>query len=90
MADVAPGYLNTLRGKVDKYIYEREDLSVADSDKIHNSETTGEEGSNSLQGIAQVTLDAYQAEDFWTTGGKVLNYNPITDTFGIQNGEYVL
>ena len=85
MADVAPGYLATTRGIVNKYIYYRTDLSYADSDEIHNSEVTGEQGSNSLQGIPQVTLDAYQAADFWTTGGKVLNYNPITDTFGIQN-----
>jgi len=86
----APGYLTTLRGQVNKYVYHRTDLAYTDSDKIHNSEVTGEEGSNSLDGITQAVLDAYQAEDFWTLAGKVLNYNPITDTFGIQNGEYVL
>ena len=90
MANTAPGYLATLRGQVNKYIYHREDLVYTDRDKIHNSEETGEEGSNSLQGIAQATLDAYQAADFWTTGGKVLTYNPITDRYGISNGEQVL
>ncbi len=85
-----PGYLESTRGSVSRYIYQRTDLEYTDVDKIHNSEETGEEGSNSLEGIIQTTLDAYQAADFWTVGGKVLNYNPITDQFGIQNGEYVL
>jgi len=90
MADTAPGYLATPRGQVNKYVYHRTDLNYTDLNKIHNSEATGEEGSNSLQGISQATLDAYKAADFWTTGGKVLNYNPITDRWSIQNGEYVL
>ena len=90
MANVAPGYLSTPRGVVNKYVYQRSDLSYTDSDKIHNSEVTGEEGSNSLQGIAQADLTAYNAADGKTVGGKVLSYNPITDIFGIQNGEYVL
>jgi len=86
----APGYLATLRGQVNKYIYHRTDLAYTDLDKIHNSEVTGEEGSNSLDGILQAVLTAYQAANFWTVGGKVLNYNPITDRYDIQNGEYVL
>jgi len=90
MADVAPGYLATLRGQVNKYIYYRTNLTVADPDYIHDSEATGEEGTDTLQGITQASLDAFQAADFWTTGGQVLNYNPITDRYSIQNGEYVL
>ena len=90
MADTAPGYLTSTRGQVARYIYNRTDLAYTDPDKIKNEEATGSEGSDSLDGITQATLDAYQAADFWTTGGKVLNYNPITDQFGIQNGEYVL
>jgi len=90
MADVVPGYLATPRGQVNKYIYQRTDLAYTDSDKIHNSEVTGEQGSNSLQGILQATLTAYNAADGKTVGGKVLSYNPITDRYGIQNGEYVL
>ena len=86
----APGYLASTRGQVNRYIYHRTDLAYTDPDKIKNAEATGEEGSDSLDGIIQATLTAYQAADFWTTGGKVLNYNPITDQFGIQNGEYVL
>lgn len=85
-----PGTITSTRGQVVRYIYERDDLAYTDPDKILNDEATGKEGSDSLLGIAQATLDAYQAADFWTTGGKVLNYNPITDQFGIQNGEYVL
>jgi len=90
MADTVPGYLATLRGLVNKYVYHREDLAYTDPDKIQNSEATGEEGSDSLQGITQAILDAYQDADFWTTGGKVLTYNPITDQYGISNGEQVL
>jgi len=90
MADTVPGYLATPRGQVSKYVYHRTDLAYTDSDKIHNSEVTGEEGSDSLQGITQAVLDAYRAADFWTTGGKVLTYNPITDQYGISNGEQVL
>ena len=85
-----PGYLTTTRQALNKYIYHRTDLAYTDPDKIHNSESTGEQGSDSLDGIIQATLTAYQAADFWTVGGKVLNYNPITDRFSIQNGEYVL
>jgi len=90
MADTAPGYLATSRGGVNKYVYHRTDLAYTDFDKIHNSEVTGEEGSNSLQGIAQADLDAYDAAYGKTVSGKVLTYNPITDRYGIQNGEYVL
>jgi len=90
MADVAPGYLETPRGAVNKYIYYRTDEEVKDLNYIHNSEATGEEGSNSLQGIPQVTLDAFKAANGWTSGGEVLTYNPITDRWSIQNGEYVL
>jgi len=90
MADTAPGYLATVRGQVNKYIYYRTDLSLADTNYIHNSEETGEQGSNSLQGIDQAELTAFQAADGWTSGGEVLTYNPITDRYGIQNGEYVL
>jgi len=85
-----PGYLTSTRGRVSRYVYHRTDLAYTDPDKIKNGEATGEEGSNSLDGIIQTTLDAYQAADFWTTGGKVLTYNPITDQFGISNGEQVL
>jgi len=90
MADTAPGYLATPRGQVNKYVYHRTDLAYTDSDKIHNSEATGEQGSDSLQGIGQATLTAYDAADGKTVGGKVLTYNPITDIYGIQNGEYIL
>ena len=86
----APGYLASTRGQVNRYVYHRTDLEYTDPDKIKNEEATGSEGSDSLDGVIQTTLDAYQAADFWTTGGKVLNYNPITEQFGIQNGEYVL
>lgn len=85
-----PGYLASVRGQVNRYVYHRTDLAYTDPDKIKNTEATGAEGANSLDGITQVILDAYQAEDFWTVGGKVLTYNPITDQFGISNGEVVL
>jgi len=85
-----PGYLASVRGQVNRYVYHRTDLEYTDPDKIKNTEATGAEGSDSLDGIIQATLTAYQAADFWTTGGKVLTYNPITDQFGISNGEVVL
>lgn len=85
-----PGNISSVRGEITRYIYERSDLTYADFNKILNDEATGKEGADSLVGVAQATLDAYQAAEFWTAGGKVLNYNPITDQFGIQNGEYVL
>ena len=90
MADTVPGYLATPRGIVNKYIYYRTDLTYADPNMIHNSEATGEQGSDSLQGIIQATLTAYNAAYGKTVGGKVLTYNPITDRYSIQNGEYVL
>lgn len=86
----APGNLTTPRGQSTIYIYHRTDLADTESDDIQNDEATGKQGSDSLDGISQATLDAYQAADFWTTGGKVLTYNPITDQFGISNGEHVL
>lgn len=85
-----PGYLASVRGQVNRYVYHRTDLAYTDPDKILNDEATGKEGSDSLDGITQVTLDAYQAADFWTTGNKVLTYNPKTDQYGISNGENVL
>jgi len=90
MADVVPGYLATPRGVVNKYIYYRTDLNITDPNYTHNSEATGEEGSNSLQGIPQVELDAFIAVYGWTSGGEVLSYNPITDRYEIKNGSYVL
>ncbi len=90
MADTAPGFLETPRGQVDKYIYHRTNLSYADPNKIHNSEATGEQGSDTLQGILQATLTAYNAAYGKTVGGKVLSYNPITDRYDIKNGTYVL
>ncbi len=87
----APGYLTTLRGVLNKYIYHRTDLKYTDPDKIQNAEVTGlEEKFDFLDGIEQPTLDAYIAANFWTVEGKVLTYNPITDEWGISNGEYVL
>lgn len=86
----APGNLTTPRGQSTIYIYHRTDLADTESDDIQNDEATGKQGSDSLDGISQATLDAYQAADFWTVGGKVLTYNPITDQFGISNGEHVL
>jgi len=86
----APGYVATPRGQVNKYVYHRTDLDYTDPDKILNAEATGLEGSDSLDGILQATLNAYQAANFWTVASKVMNYNPITDEWGIQNGEYVL
>jgi hypothetical protein len=85
-----PGYLATLRGVVNKYVYHRTDLAYTDPDKILNAEAAGLQGANSLDGIIQNTLNAYQAANFWTVASKVMNYNPITDEWGIQNGEYVL
>jgi len=75
---------------VNRYVYEREDLDDTDPDKIQNQEATGSQGSDNLQGIAQATLNTYVAAEFWTSGGKVLTYNPITDQYGISNGQYVL
>jgi len=86
----APGYLETPRGEVNKYIYDRTDLAYTDPDKIFNAEVTGLQGSDSLDGILQATLTAYHAADFWTVSSKVLTHNPITDEWGISNGEYVL
>lgn len=86
----APGTKSTLRGENTLYIYHRTDLGYTDSDKILTSEVTGLQGANSLDGIIQATLDAYTNANFWTTGGKVFTYNPITDQYGIQQGEYVL
>lgn len=86
----APGYLASVRGEVNRYVYHRTDLAYTDPDKIQNAEATGLQGSDSLDGIIQATLNAYVAAKFWTTGGKVLTYNPITDQYGISNGECVL
>jgi hypothetical protein len=85
-----PGYLQSTRGKVNRYVYHRTDLAYTDPDKIQNAEITGLEGSNSLDGTSQATLDAYQTANFWTVVGKVLTYNPKTDQFGISIGERVL
>jgi hypothetical protein len=86
----APGYLPTPRGGVNKYVYHRTDLGYENPDKISDDENTGLQGSESKDGITQGTLNGYNTANFGTTGGKVLTYNPITDTFGISNGEYVL
>jgi len=86
----APGTKSTLRGETALYIYHRTDLGYTDSDKVLTSEVTGLQGVNSLDGIIQATLNAYTSANFWTTGGRVLTYNPITDQYGIQQGEYVL
>jgi len=86
----APGYVITPRGQINKYVYNRTDLAYTDPDKILNDEVTGLEGSDSLDGILQATLNAYQAADFWVVSTKAMNYNPITDTWGINNGDYVL
>ena len=86
----SPGYVSTPRGQVNKYVYHRTDLNDTDPDKILNAEVSGLQGSDSLDGITQATLNAYQAANFWTVSGKVMDYNPITDEWGIQNGEYVL
>ena len=86
----APGTLTTPRGQVAKYVYYRTDLTIADPNYTHNSEATGEEGSNSLQGIPQADLNAFIAAYGWTSGGEVLTYNPITDRYGVKNGSYVL
>jgi len=85
-----PGYLTTDRGILSNYVYYRTDLSYADADGVKTAEVTGLEGSDSLQGVIQTTLDAYEAAEFNTVDGKVLTYNPITDQYGISNGEYVL
>ena len=85
-----PGYLASVRGQVNRYVYHRTDLAYTDPDKILNDEATGRQGADSLDGILQATLNLYTAANFWTTGGKVLTYNPITDQYGISNGECVL
>ena len=90
MADTAPGYLTTPRGVVNKFIYERTNLTLADPNYTHNSEVTGEQGTDTLQGIPQAELDAFIAAYGWTSGGEVLSYNPITDRYEVKNGEYVL
>ena len=90
MADTIPGFLATPRGLVNKYIYYRTNLTLADPNYIHNSEVTGEQGTDTLQGILQAELTAFQAAYGWTSGGEVLTYNPITDRYDVQNGEYVL
>ena len=90
MADTAPGYLTTPRGNVAKYVYYRTPYTVEKIDYIFNAEETGIQGTDDKQGVIQTTLDAYIAADFWTTGGNVLTYNPITDRYDIKPGEYVL
>ena len=90
MADTAPGYLTTPRGVVNKYIYYREDLAITDPDYVQNQEATGSQGSDSLQGVIQATLTAFNAAYGKTVGGNVLNYNPITDNYDIKPGLYIL
>jgi len=90
MADTVPGYVTTPRGQVNKYVYYRTDLTQADPDYTHNSEVTGEQGSNFLQGVTQASIDVLQAAYGWTSGGIVLTVNPITDRVATSNGEYVL
>jgi len=90
MADTVPGSLTSRRGQVTKYLYYRTDANLTDPNYNHNSEETGEQGSDSLQGIPQGDVDAFLAADFWTSGGEVLTYNPITDRYAVKNGEYVL
>ncbi len=90
MADTVPGYLETPRGSVNKYIYYRNNRSIENLDYIFNAEETGLQGTDELQGVIQATLTAYDAADFKTVGGNVLTYNPKTDRYDIKPGEYVL
>lgn len=90
MADVAPGSVTSQRGQITKYLYYRTDLTLADPNYNYNSEATGEQGSNSLQGIPQADITAFLAAYGWTSIGEVLSYNPITDRYEVKNGEYVL
>jgi hypothetical protein len=86
-----PGTLETPRGERTVYIHalQGSEQSYSSPDYIYNSESDESSDAN-LDGIIQATLDAYTAADFWTTGGRVLTYNPITDNYGIVPGEYVL
>lgn len=86
----SPGYLTTPRGQVAKYLYQRTDLAVTEADDTHDAEATGLQGSDSLDGIAQLTLNNLNNANFKTYGGQVLVYNPITDNYDIKRGEYIL
>ena len=85
-----PGTLETPRQVRTVYIYSRESHGVSDKDYILNDESTGLQSEDHLDGVLQATLDTYTDEDFWTVGGNVLTYNPITDNYDIKPGEYVL
>lgn len=85
-----PGTITSLRGETDQYIHFRDNdaLTYTAPDYIFNSEED-ESSNDDFDGILQATLDTYTDADFWTTGGKVLTYNPITDQFDIVQGEYI-
>ena len=84
------GYLTTPRGQTSKYMYSRDQCTAEHPDYVHNSETSSLDGTDDLSGIIQTTLNTYYNATGWTSGGYVLNYNPITDTYGLKPGEYVL
>jgi len=87
MADA--GFLTSPRQQRSVYLHSRIAQTSEMPDYVYNSESN-EDASADFAGIIQSTLNAYIAEDFWTTGGKVLLYNPITDSYDIKQGEYVL
>lgn len=94
-----PGTLTTPRGQRSLYIHFRDndDLGYTDPDYIYNSETN-ESALPEFDGITQSVLNNYNNADFNTIDvdpgagvhNRVLTYNPITDQYGISEGQYVL
>lgn len=93
----AAGFLTTPRGQRSVYLHSRVSQTPELPDYIYNSETN-EDASADYEGIVQATLNLYQNADFNTidvdagAGVKMqnLSYNPITDSYDIKPGEYVL
>lgn len=92
----AAGKLRSPRGDRDIYLHTQTGPSYDNPKKIDyyfNAESDLDANAR-LVGVPQATLDEYEDADFNTVedGGAntVLVYNPITETYDIKPGEYVL
>lgn len=95
----AAGSLTTPRQQRTVYLHTRDnsDLDFTRPDYIFNAEEDMDSDSE-LVGIPQATLNSYNNANFKTIDvdpgagvhNRVLTYNPITDEYGISEGEYVL
>jgi hypothetical protein len=95
----AAGYLTTPRGQRSVYLHSRVDtgFGFSEPDYVFNSETN-QDADAEYAGIIQATLNSYDAANGKTIDvdagvgvtDQVLTYNPITDSYDIKPGQYVL